>query len=227
MDARLAKRATSPRYTFTQAAALVGRPADTIRRWSVGNPRRYRDQHVVDEPLIEVDGERGAGKLPLSFLNLLELQMLSRYRDDAALQAIRPALAYAAAALHVPRPLLTVQFRVHGGELFTKFAETRESREILVNATRGGQVSLADVVAEATDNIDYTAETAHRLWPRTRRVPVFVDTRIASGQPITAETGVRVDAIVARADDGYERDEIAEDTGATRAEVDAALALAA
>ncbi len=218
----------TPRYTFSQAALLVGRRPDTIRRWSVGNPRSYQGQSVFDKPLIEADGVRHDGQLPLSFLNLLELQMLSRYRDDAALQAIRPALEYAAEALDQARPLLSVDFHVHGGELFTRFAASRASGgELVVNATRGGQVTLAEVVAEATSNIDYDEGTAYRLWLRSRRVPVFVDTRVASGQPITSETGVRIDAIDTRHREGYRDEEIAYDTGANQEEITAALELAA
>jgi hypothetical protein len=225
MNDRIAERARTPRYTFAQVARMIGRPADTVRRWSVGNARTYQGKPRQDEPLIAMDGERGEG-LPLSFLNLLELQMLSRYRDDAALQSIRPALAYTAQEMGEERPLLTVNFKVHGGELFTRFEET-EGRKLLVNATRGGQVALSQIVEEATSNIDYDHETASRLWFRSRAHPMFVDLRVAAAQPITAETGVRLDAIWSRSAEGYRAEEIAYDTGATLDEVTAALAIAA
>jgi hypothetical protein len=56
MDKRMEDRATAPRYTITRAAELVGRPPNSIRRWSLGHRRKYQGQIKVDEPLIDVDG---------------------------------------------------------------------------------------------------------------------------------------------------------------------------
>lgn len=182
---------------------------------------------ATDEPLISLDGSVEAGELPLSFLNLLELQMLSRYRSQAALQAIRRALSFAAGELGEPRPLITVEFRIHGGDLFTRFAETPDGQELLVNASRGGQLTLrklVESVERATHDIDYQAETSHRWWFKTRSVPLYVDMKVAGGHPITSETGTRVDAIASRHRDGFSVEAIQEDTGATRTEVVAVVA---
>jgi uncharacterized protein (DUF433 family) len=218
-------RATEPRYTIPEAAVLVGRPASTVRRWSLGHARDYRGSRAVDEPLIAIDG-RGSDGLPLSFLNLLELQMLSRYRSEAALQAIRRALGFAAREMKQPRPLVSVEFKVRGGELFTRFAETKEG-VLLLNASRGGQLtleSLRDSVEQATKNIDYDEDISRRWWFKTRSVPIYVDMLVAGGSPITAETGLRVEAIASRHRDGYSVGEIREDTGATEPEVVAVIA---
>jgi uncharacterized protein (DUF433 family) len=229
MDERLVQRARTPRYTMTEAGRLVARPAETVRRWSLGHRRRYNGQPATDEPLIVVDGKPEESRIVLSFLNLLELQMLSSYRDEAALQAIRRALAFAGAELGEQRPLISRRFHVHGGELFTKFAETPDGRQLLVNASRHGQMTLEALVESAsmTKDIDYENETAHRWWFETREVPVIVDTRVAGGHPITAHTGVRVNAITSRAKSGYTPGEIEQDTGATEDEVASVLRLAA
>lgn len=223
MDKRMEARATTPRYTVTRASELVGRPPNTIRRWSLGHRRKYQDQIKVDDPLIEVDGPSA---LPLSFLNLLELQLLSHYRDEAALQAIRRALDFTAKELEIPRPLISIKFKVRGGELFTKFAETSGGQELLLNASRGGrQITVEKLVGGVaiTDDVDYDNEIIRRWWFRSRAVPLYVDTQVASGHPITAETGVRMDAIASRHRDGYSNTEISEDTGATGTEVVAAI----
>jgi uncharacterized protein (DUF433 family) len=225
MDARMAERATTPRYTIPAAAPLVGRPAETVRRWSLGHHRTYQGRPAIDEPLISADGKRDEAQV-LSFLNLLELRMLSHYRDQAALQAIRRALSFAADQLEEPRPLISVEFKVHGGELFTRFAETDDGRELLLNASRGGQLTaeqLAATVAEITEEIDYDSEISWRWWFKSRSIPVLVDTKVAGGRPITAETGVRVDAIASRHRDGYTPAEIEHDTGASQTEIVAAI----
>jgi uncharacterized protein (DUF433 family) len=221
MDKRMEARAVAARYTIPQAAELVARPANTVRRWSLGHRRKYHGQIKIDDPLITVDGPPA---LPLSLLNLLELRLLSDYRNEAALQAIRRALGFVAKELKIERPLISVDFRVRGGELFTKFAETEEW-DVLVNASGGGQITLEKIVdsVKVTDNVDYDPDIMRRWWFKGRSVPLYVDTRVAGGHPITAETGVRMDAITSRHDDGYSNEEIREDTGATETEVVAAI----
>jgi uncharacterized protein (DUF433 family) len=179
----------------------------------------------MDEPLISADGQPDTSEV-LSFLNLLELRMLSRYRSEAALQAIRRALSFAADQLDEPRPLVAISFKVHGGELFTRFAQTDDGRELLLNASRGGQLTaeqLAATVSEVTEDIDYKDDISWRWWFKSRSIPIFVDTKVAGGHPITAETGVRVDAIASRHHDGFSTAEIEHDTGASQTEIVAAI----
>ena len=156
--------ATEPRYTVLRAARLIGRPTNTVRRWSLGHRRNYQGEQRFDKPPIEADGE---GDLPLSFLNLLELELLSSYRSEAALQAIRRALDFTGRQLEIARPLISAELKVHGGELFAELAKTEEWA-ILVNASRGeSQLSLETLVAgvpRLTDNIDYDAEISRRWW---------------------------------------------------------------
>jgi len=153
--------------------------------------------------------------------------MLSRYRDGAALQAIRRALIYVGKELGEERPLMTRQFQVHGGELLTKFAETDDGA-LLLNASRGAQMTVETLIENAswTKDIDYEDESARGWWFNTRAVPLLVDTRVAAGRPVTAETGVRLDAITSRHRDGYSNNEIKLDTGATPTEVIAAMLVA-
>jgi uncharacterized protein (DUF433 family) len=221
MDPRLEKRATTPRYTITRAAELVKRPPNTIRRWSLGHKRTYQGEAKIDDPLIDVDGPAA---LPLSFLNVLELQLLSHYRNEAALQAIRRALDFVGKELDMARPLISIEFKVRGGELFAKYAETKEGA-VLINASGGGQLTLEKLVGgvRVTDDVDYDHDIVQRWWFRSRSVPLFIDTRVAGGRPITSETGVRLDAISSRHESGYSNDDIREDTGATEAEVVAAI----
>jgi hypothetical protein len=54
-----------------------------------------------------------------------------------------------------------------------------------------------------SDDIDYDEDIARRWWFKTRSVPLLVDTRVSAGHPITADTGVRLDAIASRHRDGY------------------------
>lgn len=227
VDPRLRDRALTPRYSVVDAAQLLSRPTQTIRRWSLGNRRRYKGDVVFDQSLIVIDGESGRDGLPLSFLNLLELRMLTHYRTEAALQAIRSALNYAAQQMDVERPLLTVEFQARGGELFAAFERTEEGRELLVSASRGGQLPLLlpKLASEVTTDVDYDREVVGGWWPISRNHPVVVDLRVAAGRPITAKTAVRVDAITSRLHDGWSVEQIVHDTGALEDEVEAARRL--
>jgi uncharacterized protein (DUF433 family) len=216
------QRALTPRYTISEAATLVGRRPETVSRWSFGHERLYKGQPRRDEPLIPADGAKGG--LALSFLNLLELKTLSMYRGDAALQAIRRALEYVGKELGEQRPLMTRQFHVYGGAC-SRSSSRPATAQCSSNAYRGGQLTAEKFVEGAlwTRDIDYEDERARRWWFKTRAVPVVVDTRVAGGHAIPAGTGVRLDATATRHREGYSNDEIERDTGATEAEVVAAI----
>ena len=229
MDGRIAKRALEPRYTFAEASAYLGRPTSTVRRWSIGNPRKQRGERKRDAPLISIDGDGG---LPLSFLNLLELRFLASYRATVPLPAIRRALEFAGAALNESRPLLTAGFKAQGRSLFLRYAELEPNAHL--DASRKGQLAWrvetdADVWPSDLDSfllaVDYDPEEhhAHRWWPLSRDEPVIIDTLYNGGRPSTALSGVRTNAIAVHRREGFVLPEIADDVGASVREVEAAL----
>jgi hypothetical protein len=228
MDGKIAKRAMEPRYTFAEAASYLGRPTSTVRRWSIGNPRKQRGERKRDAPLIAIDGDAG---LPLSFLNLLELRFLASYRATVPLPAIRRALDYAGAALAETRPLVTAGFKAQGRSLFLRYAELTPDAEI--DASRKGQlawrVEVKDVWPSSLDAflraVDYDQEEgrAHRWWPLGRDLPIIIDTLYNGGRPSTALAGVRTNAIAVHHREGLVIPEIAYDVGASEPEVEAAL----
>ena len=229
MHPRIAERAKEPRYTFPEAAAFLGRPTSTVRRWSVGNVRKQGERVKRDDPLIQIDGK---SSLPLSFLNLLELRFLGSYRQKMPLQSIRRALEFAAHELGKPRPLLSVEFKVQGKSLFLEFAE-KSSDRYLVDASRKGQLAWHFAPEEIwpsaleafLQSVDYDEQerSAYRWWPLGRVAPVIIDTRVNGGRPSTARSGVRTNAIAFHRKDGLIVPEIAADVGATEAEVRTAL----
>jgi len=224
MHRQFARRALEPRYGFPEAARIVGKPTETIRRWSVGHRRTYKGRPASDKPLIHIDGDRD--RLPLSFLNLIELRFLAGYREAASLPAIRAALAYAARELEVDRPLLEMEFKTHGRELFLRFAE---SDPYFLSANREGQFAWPAEAEDLVASLDYDEQehAAYRWWPLGKRTPVLLDTRLNAGRPSTAESGVRTVAIATRASQGWEPAEIADDVAASVQEVQAALELEA
>lgn len=232
MDRRFAERALEPRYRFPEASRLIGRPAQTLRRWSIGNPRLYRGERRTDKPLIRIDGQfETRNDVPLSFLNLLELRFLASYREAASLPALRRALDFAAKELGVERPLLELEFSIHGKELFLRFA-SEENEPYFVNASQKGQAALSavawpDEAADFLKTLEYddAEHAAFRWWPLGKRRPVMLDTRLNAGRPTTAQSGVRTIAIATRSRRGWTSEEIAEDVVAKPDEIRVALEL--
>jgi uncharacterized protein (DUF433 family) len=213
------ERATQPRYSFAEASRLIGRRAGTLRRWSLGNDRVYRGAHRHDPPLIRIDGLTGEDEPPLSFLNLIELRFLASWRERGmTLPYIRDALAYSAEQLGAARPLLDLDFKLQGKELFVRYGSQ------MLNPARKGQLQLAwpDAADALFESLDYEEEAVFRWWPLGRQEPITVDTRINGGRPTTVTTGVRTVAIATRVREGWSRSEIQEDTAANSAEIAAA-----
>jgi uncharacterized protein (DUF433 family) len=221
MHRKFAARALEPRYGFPEAAHIVGKRPDTIRRWSVGHSRTYKGKLASDPPLIQCDGD---DNLPLSFLNLLELRFLAGYRDRTSLPSIRRALDFAAQSLGVERPLLELDFKQRGRDLFLEFAETDS---YFVAANRGGQFAWPAEADDLIGSLDYdeSESAAYRWWPLGKQTPVLLDTRVNAGRPSTAESGVRTIAIATRKKAGWKPADIAADVAASIDEVEAALQL--
>jgi len=216
---RIAERAIQPRYTFAEAGRLVARQPGTLRRWALGHDRTYRGASRHDPSLIKIDGSTDGDTLPLSFLNLIELRFLASWRERMPLPAIRGALVYSAAQLGAERPLLELEFKLHGRELFVHYGER------MLNPAREGQLGWPQAVDALLDSLDYEEDAAYRWWPLGRGRPVAVNTRVNGGRPTTATTGVRTIAIASRLREGWSPDEIEEDTAATRPEIDAAASV--
>lgn len=220
---RFAERALAPRYTFPEASRILQVRSAKLRRWALGHERVYKDLPMRDEPLITIDGTPA---LPLSFLNLIELRFLSSYRSEASLPAIRRALDYAAEQLHVERPLLQLEFAIHGRELFLAYAEEGDDA-YFVNASRRGPLAWPQSVDLPFKALDYdkAEHAAYRWWPLGKARPVMLDTRLNAGRPSTAETGVRTDVIALRLRQGWSAEAIVHDLAARPNEIEAAREL--
>jgi hypothetical protein len=220
---RIAERAIEPRYSIPEAASFIDRPTSTVRRWAVGNVRKHHGVTRRDEPVIVVDGDL-ADAIPLSFLNVLELRFLAAYRQRVPLQSIRRALDFAGSELRVERPLLSLDFKVHGRSLFLRFAAEGDD-PYLLNASARGQFAWPAALDAFIESVDYDERehSAYRWWPLGRDEPVIVDTLLNGGIPSTARSGVRTNAIAVHRGEGLAVPEIAEDVGAGEDEVRAAL----
>jgi hypothetical protein len=227
MHPRFAERALTPRYTFPEAGAVLHQSTQKLRRWALGHDRTYKERKAHDDPLIRIDGSQEPDGVPLSFLNLIELRFLSSYRIGASLPAIRRALDYAAAQMHVDRPLLQLEFAAHGRELFLEYA-SGDGKQYFVNASRGGQLAWPQSLDFLMKSLDYddVEHAAFRWWPLGKQRPILLDTRLNAGLPSTAQSGIRTDIINLRLTQGWDRRSLEDDLAAQAGEIEAAVEFA-
>jgi hypothetical protein len=148
----------------------------TLRNWLVGHEHVSRGRRVTVEPVVDltlpapIDG--------LSFINLIEVLALDRFRDaGVSLQRVRKALRYVEAELGTAHALANQQILTDGADLFWKFQEREQDPELhIVNITRGGQKAFPDVISSYLREVDWgTDRFAERWWPEAGRREVVVD----------------------------------------------------
>src|SRR4051794_26073506 len=154
---KIAQRATQPRYTFAEAARMIGRQSATLRRWALGHDRVYQGEPRHDPSVIRIDGDPRRAEPPLSFLNLIELRFLASWRESVSLPAIRAAIDYSASQLGADRPLLELEFKRHGRELFVEYERQ------LLSPNRGGQLTWPEAAERLLDSLDYD-ESEHAAY---------------------------------------------------------------
>jgi hypothetical protein len=123
-----------------------------------------------------------------------------RRKHGVQLQQVRRALDYVQKKCHVPRPLIDQSFQTAGRFLFI------EQLERLVNASKGGQLAMPDLLPQL-DRIERDpAGLPSKLYPFTRAVDtsrslsdpkiVVMNPRISFGRPSVG--GVATSAIWSR-----------------------------
>lgn len=167
-----------PAYSFSEAARYLRLPLPTLRNWCLGLGR--------SAPVFTMDDPQ---KQFLSFMNLIEAHILAgiRRKHGVQLPQVRRALGYVQKKCDVERPLIDQSFQTDGRFLFI------EQLERLVNASKGGQLALPDLLPQL-DRIERDpAGLPTKLYPFTRAVDhshtasdpkvVVMNPRISFGRP--------------------------------------------
>jgi uncharacterized protein (DUF433 family) len=210
-----------PAYGIAEAAHYLQLPVATLKSWVLGRPYPTKSGPRQFQPLIALP-ERGSSFL--SFINLVEVHVLSAFRRDHRIEMskIRTALNYVKRHFGWEHPLVEQEFETDGVALFVD----RLSHFIDVSA--GGQLVMKTVRAhfkrlERVDNI------VTRLYPFTRvsiedsPMSVMIDPRFAFGRPCLVKSHIPTAVIAERYKAGDSIDELAEDYGCTRLEIEEAL----
>jgi uncharacterized protein (DUF433 family) len=212
-----------PAYSLTEAARYLSIPPATLRSWIAGRKYSTGTGLKFFRPIIQAPGDPRAG---LSFVNLVEAHVLDAIRRHhrVPLSKIREAIQYLRKHFASSHPLAEQRFQTDGIDLFVeKFGR-------LINVTQSGQIALRELLKAHLQRVEHDQSgAAVRLYPFTRKRDVHepravvIDPHISYGRPVLAGTGIPTAVVAERYKAGESIDELAEDYGRSRKEIEEAI----
>jgi uncharacterized protein (DUF433 family) len=181
-------------YTIPEAADLVAAPQATVRVWVEGHTGKQ-------DPVIDSQLGRVAGKTAVSFANLMELRFIARFAEaGVGLREIRAILLEAKETLRHPHPFSTrIVFKTDGRKIVAAIA--RRNGLDLIYDLRSRNYEMPSVVMKSLkENVEFDPQgQAITGTPRPRIAPnVIVHPKLAFGSPILKHSHVPT-ATVAKA----------------------------
>lgn len=204
-------------YSLGEVDYLAEVTRGTAQRWLTGYAYQGWKGQRVAQPPITPGTQTGEGA---SFLDLVEVVAIGRLRElGLSLNRIRQVVVNCQEILDVPRPLVTLQFKSDGREIFV------DRGDVLVEVgLRKRMQAWNELLAPFLEELDYGVhEFARRWWPLGRGTPVVIDPDYGFGYPVIANSGVRTEIILERFKAGDLEDQIAADFNVDRIEVERAL----
>jgi uncharacterized protein (DUF433 family) len=171
----------------------------------------------------------------LSFWNVAELHVLGALRryHQISPQKLRRAIRYLEDTFDSPHPLLSEKMLTDGVSVFVEKTET------LINATKGGQIAMRQLIEAHLHRIDQDVDgLAVRLYPFVRQSSdvassaaalshepkiISLDPRVRFGRPVIAGTSIPTAEIAERFRAGDSFAELAEDYGRPEKEIEEAI----
>lgn len=202
-----------PRYTFAEAAAYARVKERTLTTWVRGRTYPVANGSADFLPIIK---RPDSNDPRLSFLNVAEAYVLRSLRTAYGLRMnkVRDALRYAENRHGIQRLLISKEFAFAPGKLFL------DRWEDLVDLSQEGQAALRPVWASYLNRFDWTRGRPFRFYLLTRaetdtNAPrfVFIDPRVAFGDPVVAPKAVRASTIADRVYAGEDPADVARDYG--------------
>ena len=212
-----------PAYSLTEASRYLSIPPATLRSWVAGRRYPTGSGPKFFRPVIELPDDARAG---LSFVNLVEAHVLDAIRrhHQVPLSKIRQSIDYLRKHFSSKHPLAEQRFETDGLDLFIdKFDQ-------LINVTQSGQIALRELLKAHLHRVEHDSSgAAVKLYPFTRkrdsREPkvVVIDPHISYGRPVLVGTGIPTAVVAERYKAGESIDELAEDYGRQRNEIEEAI----
>ena len=207
-------------YRPAQVAPWLNLPMATVRAWARGQYYNLNGRRRFFKPVIEPSrlGVPRSGPLAFSFVNLVELHVLSALRRVHAisLPKIRRSIEYLAS--HHPgveHPLADLDLLTDGLDVWLTDLDK------LVAVSEHGQLGMKDVLEAHLKRVERGPQgEAVRLYlfPNTGDLDsqprsIVVDPEVAFGRPTLAGTAIPTGVIAGRFDAGESLESLVEDFG--------------
>ncbi len=212
-----------PAYGISEAAHYLRIPQTTLRAWVLGQHYHTQAGRQFFRPIIILPDRESHH---LSFVNLVEAHIVDAIRREhnISLQKVRRALDYVTRHFHSQHPLAEQQFETDGLDLFIqKYGQ-------LISLSQAGQLVIRSLLEAHLRRIERdTTGLPVRLFPFTRkRQPdeprvVVIDPYVSFGRPVLVGTGIATAVIAERYKAGESMDELADDYGRDRLEIEEAI----
>jgi uncharacterized protein (DUF433 family) len=217
-----------PTYSIPEAAHYLRIPEATLRSWVIGRDYQTKGGARRFAPVINVPDKK---LRLLSFLNVVEAHVLNAIRrhHSVPLHKVRKALDYIQKEFPARHPLASQEFMTDGVDLFI------EKWGQLINVSRDGQLAMKSLLQAYLRRIEREGGAAVRLYPFTAKTnparvaveeapkPVVIDPFVSFGRPVLSGTGLPTAVLAERWDAGDSIDELAEDYGRTKAQIEEAI----
>jgi uncharacterized protein (DUF433 family) len=212
-----------PAYTLPEAAHYTGVPFTTLRSWVIG---RHYPTSEGDKFFMPIIVRPDPEKPLLSFINLVECHVLAAIRRQhrVPIYSVRRALNYLTERSKTEHPLARQSFQTDGLDLFI------EEYGQLINVSMKGQLAIRDLLEVHLRRIEHDQSgLALRLYPFTRKPEskspklIVIDPRVSFGKSVVVGTGIPTSIIADRYKTGESIDDLAEDYGRKRFEIEEAI----
>ena len=147
-----------------------------------------------------------------------------RREHEVPLQKVRKAITYLSQRLDSRHPLVEQRFETDGVDLFVRHYGQ------LVNISQSGQLAMRQILEAYLRRVEWDeVGVVARLYPFTRKRSidesraVVIDPRISFGRPVLAGSGIPTAVIAERYKAGESVDELADDYGRKRLEIEEAI----
>jgi len=210
-------------YGITEVAHYLRIPQATLRSWVLGRFYPTQAGRKRFSPIIELPDK---SRPLLSFMNLVEAHILEAIRreHEIPLPKIRTAINFLKREFPSRHPLADQKFQTDGLDLFIqKYGH-------LINISQDGQLAMRSMLEAHLRRIERDpAGSPVRLYPFTRMRQldepkvVVIDPHISFGRPVLVGTGIATVVIAERYKAGESVDELADDYGRLREEIEEAI----
>ncbi len=177
-------------YTPAEAGSLIGVRVPKLTRWLRGHTVRGQWYEPLWQPQVDL----GDDKIYLSFRDLLEARVASRFiKEGLSPQKVRLAIELASTMVG-DRPLSTSWLKTDGRAVFLKVVrETGGEPELMDLFSK--QYAFNAVVDQSLRDVEFDGPLPNIWWPLGRRSGVLIDPLRSFGQPIERETSIPVVAL--------------------------------